>query len=389
MSEAATPIPTRRELIREVNVYAKIDTARGIWLFVLDLALYVAALGGVLFLPSLWQKIASSVFAGMALARMFSLAHNAAHENIVRGRRLNRFMATVLFTPIFYNCQLWIYEHHALHHPFTNDTKSDAYKPYTKQEFDALPAWRRLLERFYRAPTIVGWGVYYLLERHFSTKIYPPAYVPPSHRAAAWWNTVLLALYAAALFALLYAAPYYAVNLTSASAILLGFALPFMVFEIHDGFALYVQHTDPRIPWFKGDVDRSAEGRTELLSVHLIMPRVMGWFYHDTFAHPVHHLHPKIPCYHAYEAQKFLDARLGPAAVVSTFGLPWLLETTRRCKLYDWDRRQWLAFDGTVTGEPLRAARYAGTSNPARAAWQSRLARRRAEPATQYSDAPR
>ena len=27
---------------------------------------------------------------------------------------------------------------------------------------------------------MVGWGVYYLVERHFSTKIYPPAYVPPS-----------------------------------------------------------------------------------------------------------------------------------------------------------------------------------------------------------------
>ena len=60
-----------------------------------------------------------------------------------------------------------MYEHHALHHPFTNDTKSDAYKPFGKSEFDALPTWRRALERCYRAPTGVGWGVYYLIERHF------------------------------------------------------------------------------------------------------------------------------------------------------------------------------------------------------------------------------
>ena len=91
-------------------------------------------MAGVLFLPALWAKIASSVFAGMVLGRMFSLAHNAAHENIVNGQRLNRFMAIVLFTPILYNYRLWVYEHHTLHHPFPNDTKSDAYTPYGKQE---------------------------------------------------------------------------------------------------------------------------------------------------------------------------------------------------------------------------------------------------------------
>jgi omega-6 fatty acid desaturase (delta-12 desaturase) len=353
----APPIPSRRVLIREVQAYAKPDTARGVALAALDIALYVAGIAGVLFLRSLWAKIGCSLFAGLALGRMFSLAHNAAHENIVAGRRLNRFLATMLFTPFFYNRRLWAYEHHALHHPFPNDTKSDAYKPYSRQEFDALPRWRRMLERFYRSPNVVGWGVYYLLERHWSTKIYPPSYLPRALRAAAWRNTALLGAYAVLLFGLLAAAPDYAVDLTAPEAILLGFALPLFLFEIQDGFALYVQHTDPRIAWFKGAVDRNAEGRAEgraeLLSVHLVVPRVMGWFYHDTFAHPVHHLHPKIPCYRVYEAQKHLDRRLGSAAVVRPLGWRSLLDTMRRCKLYDWDRHRWLDFDGSPTTEPI------------------------------------
>ncbi len=289
-------------------------------------------------------------------------------------------MATVLFVPVFYNYRLWVYEHHSLHHPFPNDTKPGAYRPFSKRQFDALPAWRRALERFYRAPNVVGWGVYYLIERHWSTKIYPPPYLPQALRPAAWWNTVLLAAYAFALFALLITAPRYAVNLGAAGALLLGFVLPLAVFEIHDGFALYVQHTDPRIPWFQRDVDRNAEGRTELLSVHLDVPRFMGWFYHDTFSHPVHHLHPKSPCYRVHAAQRLLDARLGPAAVVSTFGLQWLLDTTRRCKLYDWERHQWLAFDGTPMTEPLRVSQYSGRQDPGRAAMYSTLARNRARP---------
>jgi hypothetical protein len=35
----------------------------------------------------------------------------------------------------------------------------------------------RALEHFYRAPNIVRWGAYYLIERHFKTKIYPPKHV--------------------------------------------------------------------------------------------------------------------------------------------------------------------------------------------------------------------
>jgi acyl-lipid omega-6 desaturase (Delta-12 desaturase) len=371
-------LPSRRDLIRELNAFAVASTPRGLALAIFDVTLYAAAIAGVLFLAAWWAKLACSVFAGMALGRMFSLAHNAAHENIVASRTLNRVLATILFVPFFYNCRLWIHEHHALHHPFTNDTKSDAYKPFGKREFDALPAWRRALEHFYRAPTVVGWGVYYLVERHWNTKIYPPAYLPPRLRPAAWWNTALLAAYATGLVTLLLFAPVYAVGLTAWQAILLGFALPLFVFEIHDGFALYAQHTDPRIPWFAGAVDRNAEGRTELLSVHLEVPRAMGWFYHDVFAHPVHHLHPKIPCYRAYRAQKVLDARLGPAAVTSRLGPAWFIDTMRRCKLYDWDNHQWLAFDGTPSAARIDVARFTAQGDPRKAEIQAGIARRRA-----------
>jgi omega-6 fatty acid desaturase (delta-12 desaturase) len=202
--------------------------------------------------------------------------------------------------------------------------------------------------------------VYYLLERHWWTKLYPPAYVPPEERRAAWWNTALLAAYAIALLTFLAASPAHATNLTPLRAVLLGFVLPQSIFETLDGFALYVQHTDPRIPWFREEPDREAEGRTELLSAHLIVPRPMGWFFHDTFSHPVHHLLPKIPCYRSYAAQCALDRRLGPAAVTSRFGPRWFLDTTRRCKLYDWDNHRWLDFDGNPTTAPIAAARPGG-----------------------------
>ena len=169
-------------------------------------------------------------------------------------------LAFVAFTPIFYNYRLWCYEHHFLHHPYCNDTKPDAYRPFSKTEFDALPAWRQWLERLYRGPYVVGWSIYYLKERHWQTKIWVPAYVPHGLRGAAWVNTAWVAAYAAMLVAFLIHAPAIANNLTITSALMFGLVFPLILFDGADGFTLYVQHTDPRIPWFKeAKIDREGQ----------------------------------------------------------------------------------------------------------------------------------
>ena len=349
MTAATFLLPSRREVIKAVMPFARSDTKRGVFLFVLDFGLYAAAIAGVLFLPEFWMKLCASGFAGMAQARLLALAHDAAHGSLVTDRKLNRAIGIVAFALVFYNYRLWCFEHHSLHHPNTNDPHPDAYTPFSKAHFDKLPRWRQWLERFYRGPNLVGWGVYYVLQRYWWTKILPPGYVPNVHRPAAWRNSLLLLAYMAVFVALLAAAPLYATNVDSLTAILLGAVLPFFVFEVQNSFALYVQHTDPRIPWFKDPVDRNAAGRTELISVDLLTPRPMAWFYHDIFAHPVHHLFPTIPCYRLRKAQNRLNEMLGPAAVVRTLSLEWWLDTTSRCKLYDWELHQWLDFDGRPT----------------------------------------
>jgi len=346
----ARPLPTRRELVATLKRYAKPDTPRALMHFALDWAIYVGGFALVLFAPSFIVKLAGSLAIAAAMGRLFSFAHNAAHENLATSRRLNRVLAFFAFTPIFYNYRLWCHEHHALHHPYCNDTKPDAYRPFSKAEFDALPKWRQWLERLYRGPYVIGWSVYYLKERHVQTKIWVPAYVPRELRRAAWLNSAWVVAYASALVALLVHAPAFANNLTVTSALLLGLVIPFMLFDGADGFTLYVQHTDPRIPWFRDDeIDRDGPGRTELISVHLDVPRWFGWYAHDTYAHPVHHLLPRIPFFNAYAAQQELDRLLGPAAVVRKPSLAWLRTTTRCCQLYDWEKKQWLGFDGKPT----------------------------------------
>lgn len=347
---AAASFPNRRELIAQLMRYAKPDTPRAFMHFFVDWAVYAIGFSVVLLASSLWFKLLGSVVIAGGMARLFSFAHNAAHENLTKNRRLNRVLALLAFTPIFYNYRLWCYEHHFLHHPYCNDTKPDAYRPFSKGEFDALPKWRQLLERLYRGPYVIGWSIYYIKERHWQTKIWVPSYVPAKLRGAAWLNTAWVIAYAVVLITFLVQAPAFANNLTVTSALLFGFVIPLMLFDGADGFTLYVQHTDPRIPWFKQEkIDREGPGRTELISVHLEVPRWFGWYAHETYSHPVHHLLPGIPFFNAYEAQRELNQLLGPAAVVRRASLTWLRDTTRRCQLYDWDKNQWLGFDGKPT----------------------------------------
>jgi omega-6 fatty acid desaturase (delta-12 desaturase) len=349
-ASAVTALPGRRELIAQLKRYARPDTPRACMHFFVDTAIYIGGFAVVLAASSYWLKLLGGVVIAAGMGRLFSFAHNAAHENLTRSRSLNRVLAFLAFTPIYYNYRLWCYEHHFLHHPYCNDTKPDAYRPFSKMEFDALPAWRQWLERLYRGPFVIGWSIYYLKERHWQTKIWVPSYVPQKFRAAAWLNTAWVLAYAAALVAFLMYAPAIATNLSVASSLVFGFVIPLLVFDGADAFTLYVQHTDPRIPWFKEEkIDRQGAGRTELVSVHLDVPRWFGWYAHETYSHPVHHLLPAIPFFNAYEAQKELNWLLGPAAVVRKATLAWLLDTTRRCQLYDWEKKQWLGFDGKPT----------------------------------------
>jgi acyl-lipid omega-6 desaturase (Delta-12 desaturase) len=349
-------LPSRRDLIRACSRFATSSTPHGIALFALDAALYVAAIAGVLFMPALWQKIACSVIAGMAQAKLMVVAHDAAHLSLVNGRRLNRLIGIVAMTLCHYNFRLWNFEHHRLHHPDPNDAHPDAFTPLCKKEFDALPFWRQWLHRVYRAPNLIGFGVYYIVERYWWTKVGPPHYIPADQRASAWRHAALLLTWVAALATLLVAAPAFAVNLTAVEALALGLFLPFFAFQCQNSFALFTQHTDPAIPWFAETADRNGAGRAELLSVDLRTPRLMGWFYHDIFAHPVHHLLPRIPCYRVREAQDHLARLMGPHAIVRHLSPRWLLDTTSRCKLYDWQARRWTDFEGHPTSEPVTPA---------------------------------
>jgi len=349
--------PSRAEIQRELMPFVKTETWRGVAVFASDFAIWIAAVVGVLFLTPLWAKILCSLIAGLKISNLSSLGHEFAHGTLVRGAGFNKLLAILSFMPGLFNYHLWVYDHHVLHHANVNGTHRDAMTPFSKAEYDALPAHRRLLERIYRAPVGLGFALYEIVERWLGVKFFPRAFMPARVRSAAWPHFIFLAAYLALFLALLAAAPLYSPT-GSLTAILLGFVVPHYVWMELVGFTVYVQHTHPRIAWFDDASPRSRADKfrvdaPEVVSTHIEFPRWLKFLVHNVYDHAVHHVQPRIPSYHLAEAQARFNALIGPFAVKEDFSVPSFADTVRRCKLYDYENRRWLDFAGRPTTEPV------------------------------------
>src|SRR5256885_1388604 len=223
---------------------------------------------------------------------------------------------------------------------------------------DLMPQWRQWLERLYRGPNVIGWSLYYLVERWWDMKLFPRDHMPELHRKAAWPHFWFLLAYAAVFLGTLTAAPLFT-TMSSTQAIVLGAVYPVLVFMAFTGWGLYLQHTHPDATWLRGsnEENKAFYERGELLAVHWVMPRWFGRLTHDVMDHPVHHLHPRIPCYRLRVAQARLNQLLGEHALVEKYTLRSFLDTLRRCKLYDFENHRWLDFDGRPTTGTTRMFR--------------------------------
>lgn len=354
-SDPSAP-PTKAEILRVLSPFAKPDDTKGILLFVVEYALYWAAIAAVLFAPWTSVKILASVFAGLKLAGFITLGHDAAHRMLVKNNRLNKWMAYALLVPVGHNYRMWIWDHHGSHHQQTNGEHFDSYRPYSKAEFDKLSVGKQIFERIIRAPNLVGFGIHYLFQRMPRVRIYPNAAMPAALHKSAWRHFSGLVAYHAAFIALLLMAPDFA-PITLIGALGLAYALPLFVFATLTGGSLFLMHTHKNVPWFKGELDRKGDAASHYCSTNLTLPHVLSKIVHHVFAHSVHHAHPGVPCYHVPEAQACLDELLGESAVKEPMTVGGLISTLKTCKLYDFEKHQWLDFDGNPTTAPMQLQR--------------------------------
>ena len=314
----------------------------------LDFCVYIGATFLAVIVLPVWLKALLAVVAGTMISTLFVLGHDAAHGGLTSKRWANRALGRLVFLPSLHNYTLWLIQHNRLHHQLPNVRRMNSWWPLTVEEYNAMPAWRRLLERIYRGG---GTGLYYLIERWWKDKFYPGHDVDPNLRRAALWDFGLLAVWLVALLgALMWVSDLWGEG-SPLEAVFWGFVLPFTIWNCNMGLTVFLQHTHPDVPWFRTEEEARSYAGQEELTIHVEFPRWYGLLSHDIMDHPAHHINPMIPFYQLHRAQARLNEVLGHDAVVESIGFRYLRSLMRRCKLYDYDRREWLDFSGRRTGQ--------------------------------------
>lgn len=372
---ATPPALSRAQLIRELSVFAKSSDKSGLLLLLRDYVLYWGLLAAVLFAPALGWKILASVLIGVRLTSMYTLAHDASHRTLCANARLNWVIALLLGVPSVQNYRMWTHDHNHVHHPRTNGDHYDFYRPFSKAEYDALPAFERFMERIYRAPNVLGLFLYWAL-RWIPTRVWPNPRTPVEQRGLSMRYSALLIAFHGGLLALLALVAPTLAPISAMAAVLLGWALPLAVHFLVSSTTLYLMHTHPNIPWFKGNIARTGDYAPELCSTVFITPDWFSKMVNNVYCHAAHHAHHGIPSYRLLEAQNRMNELLGNRLVVERLSLFQVLRTMRVCKLYDFERHQWLDFDGCPTARPINLSARNATPEPVAEAQPRRAAGR-------------
>jgi omega-6 fatty acid desaturase (delta-12 desaturase) len=346
--EAAPIQPSRSVLKRAIRSLRTGSDGQAIGLLVLDLTLLVAAFLGSVLADSFWLRLAAGTVVGIAIARLFVIGHDACHQSFVADRRWNQRIGRIAFLPSLTNYGLWESGHNLGHHVFTNLRGRDyVWTPFTKAEFDALPVWRRGLERIYRSG--FGYGLYYLIELWWKHLFLPPTEaLPGANRRTILWRDLALLTAFLALWIAAIAAAAATTGAAPWSLYATGLLWPFLVWSTLMGAAIYFHHTHPALVWYQDPEAWEASRDGVSTTVHVTFPARLGWLINEIMAHPAHHLDVRIPLFNLARAQAVLVAE-GAGVLEQPFSLRYVRDAVRRCKLYDYDARRWMDFSGRYT----------------------------------------
>jgi omega-6 fatty acid desaturase (delta-12 desaturase) len=338
---------------RKALLFAFESTAllKPLFILCLDLALFGGASALTLLAHSLLLKLCGSILITTAIMRLFLIGHEACHGSFFRHNTLNQVLGRLAFLPSLTAFSLWDVGHNVAHHGFNNLKGRDyVWTPFTKSEFDALPAHRRRLERIYRSG--FGCGAYYLIELWWKKLYFATRRQIGSGRSQYKYDSALVTSGALLwVCGVLWIAS--ATHQAAYFLVLLGIVVPFLTWNAIIGFVVFVHHTHPQIAWFDKRHDWQRKRGYIALTANVRLPFGIGGLMHNIMDHNAHHVNPRVPMFMLRAAQALLCERF--ASEFHSYRLNWrgYMDCARRCKLYDFTNHTWLDFRGEVTSRVL------------------------------------
>lgn len=328
------------------------STFKGSMLFAASFAGYCLSFATAVCSHNWLLCIFGSIGALVFTSTLFVIGHDACHGSLTRNARLNKFLGRLSFFPSYHPFSSWEHTHNGLHHGMTNVRGHDpVFVPLSKSEYDSLPWFGRVLQRIYR--TTPGLGLYYFHSIWLTLELFPKQEFRPVGRRARTFQFDRLLIFSFFTFQLcLIGASTHAPHLFYIHS-LMAIGIPFLLFNAAMGFVIFLHHTHPRVPWYKSGEQFSFFASQVRSSVHAEFPRLLELILHNIMDHTAHHADPRIPLYKLHDSQKSLE-NVYPIEITVE---PWTFRgwqlTLRTCRLYDYERHQWVNYDGKPTSGPL------------------------------------
>jgi len=219
------------------------------------------------------------------LLRTYILFHDCAHGSLLKGRRANAWLGTLLALMVFTPFASWRRDH-VLHHATGGDLDRRGMgdvPTLTAAEYDERPPGKRLGYRLFRNPLIMfGIGPIYgmLLQPRWTSR-----QASPRIKRSVFGTDLALVLMVGALCWWL---GWQNVLLVEAPLVVLAGGAGIWLF--------YVQHQFEGTYW-RRTPDWSYADAALRGSSYLRLPKVLQYFTGNIGLHHVHHLNPKIPNY--------------------------------------------------------------------------------------------
>lgn len=339
----AAPSPTqaagrhpaaRRRLVLPVVIFAASLTA------------YLACILGAVLVAQTGLRILLAVLAGVFIANLAIIGHDAVHRSFTPLRWLNRLIGTTAFLPALHPYGRWEYHHNRVHHCYTAQIGVDnAYSPMTPEQYRAASPARRAYYRFLRS--LIGQPFFYMVDIWAPNMFLPFLKRDHGMRPSDWRDlfTVYawLALFVSGLGVLDRAAHGGGFAASLWDGALFGFVIPFLVWNLFISFVTIVQHTGPRARWIMPTGRFSTHQQKLDGTVHVVLPSMLDWFFHRVMQHLVHHVNPLVPMYDLKAAERAVIAT-AERPVVETWTPLYHWRLARDCKLYDPELDCWCRF---------------------------------------------
>jgi omega-6 fatty acid desaturase (delta-12 desaturase) len=351
-----------RRKAHELRTLASPETPRpstpiGIAFAVADYLLFAAGVVAMVVAPWWIAKAAGMIVAGVAVAMLFALAHDAAHGSLATSRLANRLLATICFLPSWYPFTPWIRGHNHLHHGWTNVAECDySWRPVSPAAYRAMPRWRRAVEHLYRS----WWGLWLhsIVEIWWKHMAMPRAedrrYLNARHLDAD--RLLVAAVIGSWTAACLFVAPGWSTlaggpALGGPALVAMVVVAPWWIFHVMFSVVTFLHHTHPRVPWHRTRQESSYFRGQVQATVHVQLPTWIELLLHNITVHGAHHVDPRVPFRHLPGAQRRLESAFAEAVIVERWSLRSFIAVSRVCKLYDYETHRWCTFLGAATAE--------------------------------------